>query len=433
MTALHRFATLNEWLAWFETLHPKQVDLSLERIHAVLEALELGRPPYRVITVGGTNGKGSCVALLERIYREAGYKVGAFTSPHLWRFNERIRIDGREISDDTLVGLFERIDTALGTRTLSYFEASAVAAMLGFADERVDVAILEVGMGGRLDAVNVYDADAALIVSIDLDHQSYLGPDRDTIGWEKAGIMRAGRPAVVAEPDPPGRLVAHAETIGAELIRVGRDYAFTPTDGGLEFRFAGNAAVELPKPGFGGSVQRANTAASAAVVESLQSVLPVTGAALRRGIETTELYGRLERRQRNGVEWLFDVAHNPAAARGFERALAELQRARRTGAVFAAMADKDLAGVLAGFVGNVDRWFVSPIESDRTAESTTLLAMLDGLGARDAHAHGTVAAATRAAESWAERGDRVLVFGSFYTVGPAMAALGIYSAPEPMR
>lgn len=428
-----RHETLEQWLAWFETLHPKQIDLGLDRIHAVLAALSLSAPPYRVVTVGGTNGKGSCVALLESIYARAGYKVGAFTSPHLWRFNERIRIDGRDVSDATLVDLFGRIDAALGSVTLSYFEASAVAAMLGFADHAVDVAILEVGMGGRLDAVNAYDADAALIVSVDLDHQAYLGPDRDAIGFEKAGIMRRGKPVVVADPDPPARLVAHAESIGARLIRVGRDYHFTPTANGIELRFGDAAAIELPKPRFGGVVQRANTAASAAVVEALEPVLPVMPDALTAGIEATELNGRLERRERGSVEWLFDVAHNPAAARAFERALAELPHAERTGAVFAAMADKDLAGVLGGFVGQVDRWFVGPVDSPRTATADALLELLDALGARDAAAYADPAAATRAAEAWARPGDRVIVFGSFYTVGPAMAALGLYLSTGSMR
>src|SRR5690606_4358764 len=216
------FASLAEWLAWLETLHPKKIDMSLDRIHVVLDALGIRPPPYRVITVGGTNGKGSCVAILESIYRQAGYRVGAFTSPHLVRFNERVRFDGADASDQELIALFESIDASLGAVTLSYFEASTVAAFLHFERCRADVAVLEVGMGGRVDAVNALDADAALIASIGLDHTDWLGPDREAIGHEKAGIMRAGRPVVVGDADPPASLARHAEAVGAKLATIHR-------------------------------------------------------------------------------------------------------------------------------------------------------------------------------------------------------------------
>ena len=313
-TAPHRFTTLAEWLAWFETLHPKKIDFSLDRIRLVLESLGIAKPRYRVVTVGGTNGKGSCVALLESIYLRAGYSVGAFTSPHLWRFNERIRLGGADVSDATLIGVFERMDAARGAVTLSYFEASAVAALLHFAEQNVDVAILEVGMGGRLDAVNVYDADAALVVSIDLDHREYLGPDRESIGREKAGIFRAGRAAIVADPDPPRSVLAIAAERGSRLRCLGRDFGVEADAGGLVYRRPGAPARVFPRPAFGGPIQRVNAAACITVVDELDELLPVTDEALAEGIRSAKLSGRLDVHEVDAAEWVFDVAHNPAAA-----------------------------------------------------------------------------------------------------------------------
>jgi dihydrofolate synthase/folylpolyglutamate synthase len=425
----HRFVTLAEWLAWFETLHPKKIDFGLDRVRAVLAALGIERPPYRVITVGGTNGKGSCVAILESIYRHAGYRVGAFTSPHLWRFNERIRIDGVDVSDATLIGLFERMDAARKETTLSYFEASAVAALLHFAEQRVDVAVLEVGMGGRLDAVNVYDADAALIISIDLDHMDYLGPDREAIGREKAGILRRDRPAVVGDPDPPRSVVAAAAECGARLIRLGRDFGFEAHPEGLLYRRPGAAPRVFPRPPFGGSIQRVNAAACITVADNLLDVLPVEETAIAAGIRSARVFGRFEIRMLGDVEWIFDVAHNPAAAARFRAAIDELPRARRTSAVFAAMSDKDLVSVLRPFSAEVEEWHVAAVESERGATTAQLCAVLEKLGARAVHAHPDVASACVAARAAAQPRERVLVFGSFYSVGPAMAALGLYCEP----
>ncbi len=427
--ATRRFATLDAWLAWFETLHPKKIDFGLDRIRAVLSSLGIERPSYRVVTVGGTNGKGSCVAMLERIYREAGYRVGAFTSPHLWRFNERIRLDGVDASDEALIELFEIIDAARGEITLSYFESSAVAALLYFARERVDVGVLEVGMGGRLDAVNVYDADAALVVSVDLDHQDYLGSDRETIAVEKAGIFRGGRPAVIADRNPPSSLVAVATERGALTKLVDRDFSVEPAGEGFVYRASGRPERRFPRPRFGGTVQLTNAAACIAVVDSIAALLPVDDAAIARALETVALPGRLDARVVDSVEWLFDVAHNPAAAARYRAAVDALPRPPRTLAVFGAMNDKDLHGVLGPFVADVAHWFVSDVDSERTATPAELEAALAELGAAEVTVHNGIAAATLAARAAARAGERVLVFGSFYSVGPAMAALGIYCAP----
>lgn len=424
-----RFTSLAEWLAWFETLHPKKIDMSLDRIRVILDALGLVPPRYTVITVGGTNGKGSCVAILESIYRAAGYRVGTFTSPHLVRFNERVRFDGRDATDDELIELFESIEASLGSVTLSYFEASAVAALLHFQRRNADVAVLEVGMGGRLDAVNALDADAALIASIDLDHTAWLGPDREAIGHEKAGIMRPGRPVIVGDPDPPASLAAHADAIGARMLAIGRDFRPVPDSGNWRFEGPdGPARDALPVVSFGGAVQLANMAACVALVDALQAKVPVPADAVHTGLARAGLRGRTERHVRDGVEWIFDVAHNPSAARVLRDAL-DGRSASRTLAVFAAMEDKDLDGVLEPLAAAVDRWHVSRPESERGAPIESVVRALRALGASEPVVHADVPAACAAAAAEARPGERVVVFGSFYTVGPALEALGLYSTP----
>ncbi len=426
-----RFSGLEGWLDWLETLHPKKIDLGLERIGRVLTALGLQRPPYRIITIGGTNGKGSCVAILESIYLQAGYRVGAFTSPHLWRFNERLRVDGEEISDAELIAIFETIEVARGDVTLSYFEYSAVAAIAEFARRGVQIALLEVGLGGRLDAVNALDPDASLIVSIDLDHQAWLGDTRDAVAIEKAGILRSARPAIVADRDPPATLLAYAQNLGATLHLLGRDFDYELlADGGWRYQAAASRPPILPVPPFGGRVQLGNVAACVAVIESLETELPVRDAALGRGIERVRLPARLERRLLDGVEWVFDVAHNPAAARILAAELGRCRKPRRTIAVFAAMADKDLTGIVEPFIPVVDEWLVTRAATERGASEKALLGVLTACHAKSAQAQPVVAEACRDARSLAAAGDRVLVFGSCYMVGPAMTALGLYCAPS---
>ena len=426
-----RFSSLEGWLDWLETLHPKKIDLGLGRTKQVLSALGLERPPFRVITIGGTNGKGSCVALLESIYLEAGYRIGAFTSPHLWRYNERLRVDGRETTDDELIAIFGKIELVRGDVTLSYFEYSTVAAIAEFARREVQIAILEVGLGGRLDAVNALDPDASMIVSIDLDHQAWLGDSRDAIGFEKAGILRRARPGIVADRDPPATLLAYAQNLGTALRLLGRDFDYELlSDGGWRYQATASESLILPVPSFGGRVQLGNVAACVAVIRSLETELPVRDAALGRGIERARLPARLERRLLDGVEWIFDVAHNPAAARVLADELACSRKPRRTIAVFAAMADKDLAGIIEPLIPVVDEWLVTRAPTERGASTDTLLSVLIESDAKSTQAQPVVAEACRYARSLAEDGDRVLVFGSCYMVGPAMTALGLYCAPS---
>jgi dihydrofolate synthase/folylpolyglutamate synthase len=424
MSESRRYESLDEWLAWFSTMHPKEIDMSLGRVQGVLDALGIADPPYQVITVAGTNGKGSCVALLESIYRAAGFTVGAFTSPHLNAFNERIRFDGRDLADDALIEVFTSIEDARGALTLSYFEASAVAAILHFARSGADVAVLEVGMGGRLDAVNAIDADAALIVSIDLDHMEWLGPDRDVIGREKAGIVRPGRPVIVADRQPPAGLLDEIDKRGGEALIIGADFDVESVDDRFRYRGPDGASRLFPRPGFGGRIQNDNAAAVVAVVDSMQGALAVADDAIAEGLTTARIKGRFERIDVGGVEWIFDVAHNPAAAALFHQALGELAPVARTIAVFGAMADKDLEQVLNRFVPAVDAWFVGGIDSERGADPERIRALLTRLGARNVETFTDVTKAAQAA--LAAQADRVLAFGSFYTVGPSLDAVGLY-------
>ena len=419
-------AALRDWLRRLETQHPKKIDLGLERIGRVLDRLSLRTPPYRTIAVGGTNGKGSCVALLESLYLVGGYRVGAFTSPHLWRFNERIRVAGAETDSETIVSLFECIDKARGGITLTYFEFSTVAALLHFARCDVDIALLEVGLGGRLDAVNAVDAEASLIASIDLDHQEWLGTTREAVGYEKAGIMRRGRPAIVAERDPPESLLAHAAGVDADLRRLGTEFEFRiDRRQGWAYRSPNGVVDGLPRPGCGGREQVANAAGCLATLEALAAELPVDKAAWRRGVEQARLDGRVEERTIGGIPWIFDVAHNPAAAQVLADALCRRPVRGRTLAVVAMLADKDHVGILEPMKPIVDRWLVTRADDPRAAAPEALADVL-GPGCI-ASTHVDVAAACELARCRSEPGDRVVVFGSFRVVGPAMLALGLYS------
>jgi dihydrofolate synthase/folylpolyglutamate synthase len=427
-----RGLTLDHWLAWFETVHPKRIDLRLDRFVAVLDALELRKPPYKLVTVAGTNGKGSCVAMLESIYWHAGYDVGTFTSPHLWRFNERIRFNGTDAGDAELVEVFEEAAAALGPVTLSYFEASLVAALALFRRREPDVVILEVGMGGRLDATNALDTDCALIVSIDLDHREWLGDTREAIGREKAGIVRRGKPVVIGDRAVPASVLEHAATVGAVPLLIGRDFDFRKAGSGWRRARDTDALPPFPLPPYGGAEQLANAASCAAVVDALAADLPVNDTALASGLANAYLRGRLERHDVDGVEWLFDVGHNPAAAAGLEAALRRLPQRKRTWIVFAAMRDKDLKGVVEPFAAQAAGWFVAQASTDRGATGEELGLLLESLGAKSVHVAADLGEACAAARAAAEPSDRVLVYGSFHTVGAALEALRLYCAPSPL-
>ncbi len=415
-----RFATLNDWLDWQETLHPKTIDLGLDRVRTVLRRLEPEPPSFVVITVGGTNGKGSCVAMLEAILCAAGYRVGAYTSPHLLRYNERIRINGQDVEDDALCQIFARIDQARGDQSLSYFEFGALAALELFHQTGVAVAVLEVGLGGRLDAVNVLNADAALVVSIGLDHTDWLGPDRNSIGYEKAGIYRLGRPAICADPDPPQRLLDTAKQIGANLQRVDRDYTFTRTGSTWRWESEQVRFDGLPPPALVGAHQIGNAAAVLMTLISLRQQLPVSLSAICAGFAQVQLPGRFQIIP-GEVEWILDVAHNPPAAAILADNLRTRPCSGRTLAVFGLLADKDADGVIQALADSVDEWYTAALPGLRgrtDAELTDLLIASDNR----AWAAGDVVNACRAARQAAQPGDRIVILGSFHVVAPALVA-----------
>ena len=397
--------------------------MGLERVLRLKQALALD-PGYPIITVGGTNGKGSCCAMLEAVLLHAGYRVGCYTSPHLLRYNERVRIGGRIANDDELCRAFERVesarvDTAGGTR-LTYFEFGTLAAMLAFAEANIEVAILEVGLGGRLDAVNVFDADCALVASVDLDHQGYLGDTRDAIGFEKAGIFRAGRPAICADANPPATLVARAAEIHAELMLINHDFGYVAAKAQWRYWGRGGKRQGLPYPALRGAYQLANAAACITALDCLRERLPVTAQDIRSGLLQAELAGRFEVLPGRPTV-ILDVAHNPHAARALAANLASMPRSANTFAVFAMLKDKDIAGVVNAVKDHITRWFVSTTEGPRGAAAQQLAEELNRAGVTaPVTQFEDVAGAWRAARDIAAGNDKIIAFGSFLTVAAVM-------------
>ena len=412
--------TLPQWLEYQQTVHPRDIVLGLDRVAEVSRRLGLGRPGRRVITVGGTNGKGSTVAFLEAIARAAGLRVGAFTSPHLLRYNERIRINGQDAGDAALVAAFERIEAARDDVALTYFEFGALAALVLMEDAGLDLALLEVGLGGRLDAVNIVDPDVAVITTVDLDHQEYLGHDREAIGAEKAGILRAGKPCVLGEKDPPSSVLRRAYAIGAFAIRGYSDYLIDDLADGWRWREPGYQ-IDLPNPGLEAPAQRANAAAAIAALRALD--LKVPDKAIREGVRSARVPGRLQRVP-GTPERVLDVAHNPQGARQLGQWLAE-HPAPRTVAVFSALADKDIAGIVAPVAPHVSAWHLGPItDAGPRGLAVDELArrLAEQLPADILHPHRSLVDALAAATRDAGPAGRVLVYGSFHTVAEALAS-----------
>lgn len=394
--------------------------MGLERVGAVRDRLGITLT-MPVVTVGGTNGKGSVCAYLEAILRQAGFRTGLYTSPHLLRYNERLRIDGIEVGDALFVDAFERIERVRGSISLTYFEFSTLAAALICREQNVEAAILEVGLGGRLDAVNIFDADCALIVSVDLDHLNYLGNTRESIGREKAWIMRADRPAICADFDPPATLLAHADAIGARLLRIGKDFGYVGDH--LQWRYWGPVANRgaLPIPVLRGAHQLANAAATIAALDEVRSRLPVSMQAIRMGLATVALQGRFQVLPGRPAVVL-DVAHNPHAARALAQCLAEHGGFQRTVAVFAMLADKDIGAVIDSVKARVDEWYVASLALERGSQAATLAALIASHDvAKPVHIFDTIAQAYRSAYKAACENDRILVFGSFHTVSEVLA------------
>ena len=419
--------TLADWLAFIEAQHPKSIALGLDRVRDVAARMGLGRPAKHVVTVAGTNGKGSTVAFVEAIARAAGWKVGAYTSPHLRRYNERVRIDGRDADDAALVAGFEAVEAARGDTPLTYFEYGTLCALWLFQRSALDLAVLEVGLGGRLDAVNLVDPDVAVITTVDLDHQDWLGGDREAIGAEKAGIARAWKPLVIGDDDPPASVLAHAYAIGASAVRAGCDFFFEPIVGPADapqwrWREVG-FRVDLPMPRLAAPAQLRNAAIAIAALRALRT--PVPKSAIVEGVASATAPARLQAFERDGVTIFADVGHNPQAARELAAWLRQAPSNGRTFAVYAALADKDAAAVVAAIAPDIDAWHLagSSAAGPRGSDAAALAARLSGTPAAGGTRHATVADALDAARAAAAAGDRILVFGSFHAAAAALEAL----------
>ncbi len=429
------FPTLDAWLTHLETAHPVGIDMGLTRIGKVRDALQLSFA-CPVITVGGTNGKGSTCAILESILLRAGYSVGCHTSPHLLSFNERARLNGQIASDAELLPHFEAVEKArlslADAPTLTYFEFTTLAIMHLFASRGLDAVILEVGLGGRLDAVNILDTDCAIITSIDIDHTEYLGDTREKIAAEKAGIFRAGKPAICADPVPPQTLIDHANQVGADLWLFGRDFRYEGQAGSerQQWSYIGRTLrrSSLAYPALRGANQLINTSAALAGLEALRGRLPVSAQDIRLGLANVELPGRFQVLPGKPAIVL-DVGHNPHAAAVLAQNLGNMGYFPYTYAVFGSMGDKDIAGVIAHLKGEIDHWCVTDLPTPRAASAAQLEAALHeaGVPVGADGADMSIARFDSPSEAFqdalkrASDNDRIVVFGSFYTVAGVMA------------
>jgi len=413
--------SLDDWLDYISAQHPATIALGLDRVMDVANRLYL-HPAKATITVGGTNGKGSTCAMLERILLESGYDVALYTSPHLTRYNERVRFKGEELDDAGLVRAFERVEKARHGVPLTYFEYGTLAALWHFDQMMADVVILEVGLGGRLDAVNIIDADVACVVSVDLDHQAFLGDNVEDIGYEKAGIFRKGKPAIFGDFNPPKRLVDHAQSIGADLQVLGRDFRYEAQP--LQWDFIGRKGAKraLPKPGLRGNWQLKNASVALAALDELADKVPVSMGEVKRGLMLARVEGRMQVLP-GRPSIVLDVAHNPHAARSLADGLGDMGFYENTLAVFAMLADKDIAGVVEAMKGRVDRWYVAAAQADRAASAGDVAKILAAKGLEGVtRTFATVASALDTARREAGPNDRIVVFGSFYTVAEALRA-----------
>ena len=410
--------TLDAWLAHCERLHPVGIDMGLQRVRAVAERLAL-RFDVPVVSVAGTNGKGSSCAMIEAIALQAGYRVGLYSKPHLVHFEERCRIGGHSMAAAELVDHFAAVEAARGPITLTYFEFTTLAIVRALSLAPLDLVILEVGLGGRLDAVNVIDADVALITSIDLDHMDWLGSDREAIGFEKAGILRSGRAAVVADPLPPASVVRHAEAIGADLWLVGRDFNHAGDRQQWSWSGRGRRRNALAYPALRGANQLLNASGALAAFEALRERLPISAQAVRRGLATVQLTGRFQIVPGQPA-LVLDVAHNPQAVAALAFNLDQMGFFPRTHLVFGAMRDKDIAGMVQRIAVLADSWNLCNLPWSRAADTQALAAIVradPGSAKAALHQYDSPAAALRGALAAADPADRIVVFGSFLCVG----------------
>ena len=426
---MNNLQTLADWLAYCERLHPVAIDMTLERVKTVADRMGL-RFACPVITVAGTNGKGSTCAMLEAILLEAGYRVGVYTSPHLVDFEERCRIRGGIVSAVDLVAAFARVEAARASKdsennssgeaiSLTYFEFTTLAIMQLLIDAKLDVVVLEVGLGGRLDAVNIFDTDCAIITSVDLDHMAFLGNTREAIGFEKAGIMRPGKPAVVSDPLPPQSVLEHAAKVGADLWKFGTDFNFSGDKQQWGWAGRGRRYSGLAYPALRGANQLMNASGVLAALTALRGVLPVTAQAVRVGLSMVELPGRFQIIAGQPT-LVLDVAHNPHSVAALSENLDAMGFYPCTHAVFGAMADKDVGPMLARVGPLIDKWYFTDLPTERAATASKLLENWQAGNTRAdafASAYASPELALSAAVAAADPADRIVVFGSFYTVG----------------
>ena len=429
---------LPAWLSYIESLHPKAIAMGLDRVKRMVSRLKL-HPSFTIITVAGTNGKGSTCAILAQIYQQAGYQVGSYSSPHLLRYNERVKVNGVEASDADLCKAFAVVDAARNQDeviALTYFEVGTLAAMWHFMQTKLDVVILEIGLGGRLDAVNAFEPHCAIVTSVDLDHQEFLGDTREQIGFEKAGVYRSNTPAICGDAQPPASLVTHAYRIKADFKCVKQDFDYQSEDGYWQFTMFGQVLYTLPKPALKGEYQLSNAACAIATVESLQLKLPVKELAMTSAMQQVALAGRfqiLNRHPGQHFQVILDVAHNPHAATALaENLKIHRQSGAKTYAVFAMLADKDILGVIAAVKNEIDVWYVANIDHVRGASAITLAKHIETVSPQamiyqfdtTTQAFQQACVDIEACKD-AHENDKIIVFGSFFTVSAAMQSAGV--------
>lgn len=416
------------WLTYIERLHPKSIAMGLERVKPIIDSLQLF-PTFKIISVAGTNGKGSTCAMLEQIYKNAGYRVGCYTSPHLLRYNERVRVNGCEVSDEALCNAFEAIDAARSAIkgdlvALTYFEVGTLAAIWHFMQTGIDVAILEVGLGGRLDAVNAFTPNCAIVTSVDLDHQEFLGDNRESIGFEKAGIYRAAAPAICGDANPPESLLAYANQIQADFKCIHQDFDFV-VNGNVDWQYVSRQVeYHLPFPALQGSYQLSNAACAITAVQSLQISLPVSVASIVSALQRVTLVGRFQTIAK-APQVILDVAHNPHAARALAENLKAIRsHSGKTIAVFAMLADKDIKGVVEALKNEFDVWYVAGIDHLRGALAADLFEIIiELLPTAKVQSFEHANNAFEQACLDAHENDKIVVFGSFFTVSCVMQTI----------
>lgn len=419
---------LCEWLAWLETLSPTEINLGLDRTQRVLERLELPRPAH-ILLIAGTNGKGSSVAMTDALLRETGLRTGAYTSPHINRFNERIVVDGQAASDADIISAFEQVETAREDTELTYFEFGTLAAAIVFAEADLDVWILEVGLGGRLDATNAIEPTASLITNVSLDHCDWLGHDVASIAVEKAGVMRGGRPTVFGSKNVPEAVVRSASETSAVLLQAGQDFDYEMNeDGSWNWRGATGTMDNLLPPGLIGEFQSGNAAAVLALIEAAGLSDAIDADLVNKVLPTVSLAGRMQHitigaEGDAGSEWLIDVAHNPAAAEALATTLAATQYDGEVAAIVGLLDDKDVDGVIGPLLAHVDRWIAMTADSPRAIPANELARRISNRAGRACLVAPTAAAAVEFARRTASESDRILVTGSFFTVSPVLEHL----------